>query len=58
MVSLIGVRATLISAGVLGAVVTFAFLFLPGMRIPEDRPRAHRAGRHRADRLVGVEVSA
>ncbi len=30
--ALIGTRATLIGAGVLGAVVTFSFLFLPGMR--------------------------
>ncbi|MBI2238536.1 MAG: MFS transporter [Actinobacteria bacterium] len=31
----IGARATLIGAGVLGGVVTFAFLFLPGMRATE-----------------------
>jgi MFS family permease len=31
----IGVRHTLLGAGVLGAVVTFGFLFLPGMRGPE-----------------------
>jgi hypothetical protein len=30
--ALVGVRATLVGAGVLGGVVTFAFLFLPGMR--------------------------
>ena len=30
----IGVRETLIGAGVLGAAVTFAFLYLPGMRSP------------------------
>jgi hypothetical protein len=30
----IGVRGTLVGAGVLGAVVTFAFLYLPGMRSP------------------------
>jgi MFS family permease len=29
---LIGVRGTLVGAGVLGAAVTFAFLYLPGMR--------------------------
>ncbi|MBI2237206.1 MAG: MFS transporter [Actinobacteria bacterium] len=33
----IGVRTTLVGAGVLGAVVTFAFLFLPGMRAIEGR---------------------
>jgi MFS family permease len=31
----IGVRDTLLGAGLLGAVVTFGFLFLPGMRGPE-----------------------
>ncbi len=30
-----GIRATLIGAGLLGTVVTFAFLFLPGMRAVE-----------------------
>ena len=34
----IGVRHTLLGAGLLGAVVTFAFLFLPGMRGPEQVP--------------------
>jgi hypothetical protein len=29
---LVGVRATLVGAGVLGGLVTFAFIFLPGMR--------------------------
>jgi MFS family permease len=33
----LGVRETLIGAGVLGALVTFGFLFLPGMRAPEIR---------------------
>jgi MFS family permease len=36
--SVIGVRQTLIGAGLLGAAVTFAFLYLPGMRDP--RPAA------------------
>jgi len=35
--AVVGVRATLVGAGVLGGVVTFAFLFLPGMRDPERR---------------------
>jgi len=39
----IGVRETLLGAGLLGAAVTFGFLFLPGMREPERlqqyRPR-------------------
>ncbi len=34
---LVGDRATLIGAGVIGAVVTFAFLFLPGLRDVEGR---------------------
>jgi hypothetical protein len=38
--SLIGVRNTLVGAGVLGAVVTIGFLFLPGMRAPEDTATA------------------
>jgi hypothetical protein len=33
--SLIGTRQTLIGAGLLGAVITFAALYLPGMRAPE-----------------------
>lgn len=32
----IGARTTLTAAGVLGAVVTFAFLYLPGMRSPRE----------------------
>jgi len=39
----IGVRETLLGAGLLGAMVTFGFLFLPGMRglerLPQYRPR-------------------
>jgi len=35
----IGVRETLLGAGLLGAAVTFGFLFLPGMRGPERLPR-------------------
>jgi MFS family permease len=54
--SVIGVRNTLVGAGLLGAAVTFGFLFLPGMRVPE-RPTARRPGRHRADRLVGAGAS-
>jgi hypothetical protein len=34
--NLFGVRETLIGAGVLGAVVTLSFLFLPGMRSVEE----------------------
>jgi len=52
--ALAGARATLIGAGVLGALVTIAFLFLPGMRalerdepsrvVPLRRPTAHKTG--------------
>ena len=52
MASLIGVRNTLVGAGVLGAAVTIGFLFLPGMRAPEATVAAVRVrvqiGRHRA----------
>ena len=34
----LGTRTTLIGAGLLGSVITFAFLFLPGMRSPEKLP--------------------
>jgi hypothetical protein len=46
--SWIGVQHTLLGAGVLGAAVTFGFLFLPGMRGPERLDRyvsRHRHGR-------------
>ena len=39
--SWIGVRATLVGAGLLGAAVTFGFLFLPGMRAPEEYRARH-----------------
>ena len=53
-----GVRATLVGAGLIGAAITFAFLFLPGMRAieglasdPDDAepdeipaPRGRRSG--------------
>ena len=46
MASWIGVRTTLLGAGLLGAIVTFGFLWLPGMRGPERasmyRPRHAR----------------
>ena len=39
----IGAQATLIAAGLLGAIVTFAALFVPGMRTLDDRAdNAHR----------------
>jgi MFS family permease len=36
----LGVRATLIGAGVVGAAITLSALFLPGMRAIEDTPEA------------------
>jgi MFS family permease len=56
--ALIGVRQTLVAAGLLGAVVTIGFLFLPGMRGPQERTDARRPGRHRADELVRAGVPA
>jgi MFS family permease len=54
--SWIGVRATLLGAGLLGAAVTIGFLFLPGMRGPE-RAAYYRARHSRDDmeRLVQAE---
>jgi Transmembrane secretion effector len=40
----VGVRETMIAAGVIGAVVTLAFLFLPGMRDSERAEPAHPSG--------------
>jgi MFS family permease len=42
----IGVQHTLLGAGVLGAAVTFGFLFLPGMRGPERLGRYVSRHRH------------
>jgi Transmembrane secretion effector len=50
--SLIGVRQTLTGAGILGAIVTLGFLFLPGMRQHEGRPAVAHAGRHRLASLA------
>jgi DHA3 family tetracycline resistance protein-like MFS transporter len=45
--ALIGSRTTLIAAGLLGAAVTLAFLFLPGMRaIEDDAPAPSRRPRN------------
>jgi MFS family permease len=56
--SLIGVRETLVGAGVLGAIITFGFLFLPGMRAPEQPSPPAQPGRHRADDRISVGASA
>jgi transmembrane secretion effector len=50
--SALGVRATLIGAGLLGSVVTFAGLLLPGMRAVEGRRAAN------AEALVGKPAPA
>jgi MFS family permease len=47
----VGTRPTLIGAGVLGAAVTLAFLFVPGVREP-DRQTAHEA------RLIPAPVTS
>jgi MFS family permease len=52
----IGVRHTLLGAGLLGAVVTFAFLFLPGMRAPERLEKY--VSRHRHGRSTSHSQSA
>jgi MFS family permease len=52
----VGVRHTLLGAGLLGAVVTFGFLFLPGMRGPE-RLDAYTP-RHRHGRSTSHSLSA
>jgi hypothetical protein len=51
----IGARTTLVVAGLVGAVITFAALFLPGMRLPEEptgagRTREPRSGKPAPDR--------
>jgi DHA3 family tetracycline resistance protein-like MFS transporter len=40
----IGVRETLVGAGIVGAAITAAFLFLPGMRDLERQPLAPKGG--------------
>jgi transmembrane secretion effector len=50
----IGVRETLLGAGLLGAAVTFGFLFLPGMRGPERRAAVYQ-GRHSTENRQFVE---
>jgi hypothetical protein len=45
----IGARTTLIAAGVLGAVVTFAALLLPGMRDVEGRSEERAPDEHEHD---------
>jgi hypothetical protein len=57
----VGVRHTLLGAGLLGAVVTFGFLFLPGMRRPEGLEKyvsRHRHGRSTSHSLSGDVVPA
>lgn len=41
----VGVRETLIGAGIVGAMITTAFLFLPGMRDLERHGRLEELGR-------------
>jgi Transmembrane secretion effector len=44
----VGVRETMVAAGVIGAVVTLAFLFLPGMRDSERAEASRASGATRA----------
>jgi MFS family permease len=53
---LIGARATLIGAGVVGGLVTFAFLFLPGMRAIERSGAIHGDGLEPDTAAVAAEV--
>jgi MFS family permease len=54
----IGTRGTLVAAGVVGAVVTCAAFFLPGMREVEARPEAVRPVDSLGDRTTGVLADA
>jgi hypothetical protein len=47
----IGAQATLVGAGLLGAIVTFAALFVPGMRALDERPAPR-------DELAGAAAAA
>jgi hypothetical protein len=49
----LGVRTTLAAAGIVGAVVTLSFLFLPGMRV-HDTPTNGSPGQQGQDRAAGV----
>ncbi|MDP9242694.1 MAG: MFS transporter [Actinomycetota bacterium] len=56
---LFGARATLIGAGVVGGVVTFCFLFLPGMRAIERSGAVFRAaGSQDASQAAGEVIGA
>jgi MFS family permease len=54
----IGTRGTLVAAGVVGAVVTCAAFFVPGMRDVEGRSGADRADANLRDRTSGVLADA
>ena len=53
----IGARTTLIGAGVVGAAVTFAFLFLPGLREAEQRPELRRGTSRNASEGAAATVA-
>ncbi|MGO9903155.1 MAG: MFS transporter [Solirubrobacteraceae bacterium] len=60
--SVFGVQSTMIGAGVIGAVVTFAALLVPGVRAIEGRERDPLeqlvlAAEHVADRAVGEDLA-
>jgi MFS family permease len=50
---LVGVRPTLIGAGLLGAVVTLSFLYLPGMRAAQHAPAQQAV----TDPRIGIQSS-
>jgi MFS family permease len=54
----IGVRATLIAAGLLGAIVTLAALYVPGMRVLDDRAEAAHRRRLAVERRLAAAAPA
>ncbi|WP_051221911.1 MFS transporter [Conexibacter woesei] len=54
----IGARATLVGAGILGAVVTLAALYVPGMRVLDDRAEAAHRRRLAVERRLAAAAPA
>jgi DHA3 family tetracycline resistance protein-like MFS transporter len=54
----IGTRGTLVAAGLVGALVTFAAFFLPAVREVEGRPGGSRPDASVSDRTTGVLADA
>lgn len=53
----IGARATLVGAGLLGAIVTLAALYVPGMRVLDDRAEAAHRRRLAVERRLTAAAS-